>query len=172
MRTQVGIVGAGPAGLLLSHLLHLRGVESVVVDIQTRDTIEQTIKAGILEQGTVNLLRQTGVGDRMMRDGFVHHGIDCGDGTVIHFTGDTWTDPRSVRRTTLSDFARGGVVQVRDYRQFFEQLRRPENMPRRLRPLPAPHRRPGPRRCPPLPPGPELPHGLADVRPRGTPGTT
>ena len=76
MRTQVGIVGAGPAGLLLSHLLHLRGVESVVVDIQTRDTIEQTIKAGILEQGTVDLLRQTGLGDRMMRDGFVHHGIN------------------------------------------------------------------------------------------------
>jgi p-hydroxybenzoate 3-monooxygenase len=76
MRTQVGIVGAGPAGLLLSHLLHQRGVESVVVDVQTRDSIEQTIKAGILEHGTVDLLRQTGVGDRMMRDGFVHHGIN------------------------------------------------------------------------------------------------
>jgi 2-polyprenyl-6-methoxyphenol hydroxylase-like FAD-dependent oxidoreductase len=76
MRTQVGIVGAGPAGLLLSHLLHLRGVESVVIDVQERESIEQTIKAGILEQGTVNLLRQTGVGDRMMRDGFVHHGIN------------------------------------------------------------------------------------------------
>jgi p-hydroxybenzoate 3-monooxygenase len=76
MRTQVGIIGAGPAGLMLSHLLHLRGVDSVVVDLQTRDTIEQTIKAGILEQGTVDLMRQTGVGDRMMRDGFVHHGIN------------------------------------------------------------------------------------------------
>ena len=76
MRTQVGIVGAGPAGLMLSHLLHQRGVESVVIDLQTRETIEQTIKAGILEQGTVDLMRQTGVGDRMMRDGFVHHGIN------------------------------------------------------------------------------------------------
>ena len=76
MRTQVGIVGAGPAGLMLSHLLHLRDVESVVIDVQTRDSIEQTIKAGILEQGTVDLMRQTGVGDRMMRDGFVHHGIN------------------------------------------------------------------------------------------------
>jgi p-hydroxybenzoate 3-monooxygenase len=76
VRTQVGIVGAGPAGLMLSHLLHLRGVESVVIDVQTRDSIEQTIKAGILEQGTVDLMRQTGVGDRMMRDGFVHHGIN------------------------------------------------------------------------------------------------
>jgi p-hydroxybenzoate 3-monooxygenase len=62
MRTQVGIVGAGPAGLLLSHLLHQRGVDSVVIDLQTRETIEQTIRAGILEHGTVDLLRQTGVG--------------------------------------------------------------------------------------------------------------
>jgi 2-polyprenyl-6-methoxyphenol hydroxylase-like FAD-dependent oxidoreductase len=73
MRTQVGIVGAGPAGLMLSHLLHQRGVDSVVIDLQSRETIEQTIKAGILEQGTVDLMRQTGVGDRMMRDGF---GVD------------------------------------------------------------------------------------------------
>jgi p-hydroxybenzoate 3-monooxygenase len=84
MRTQVGIVGAGPAGLMLSHLLHLRGVESVVVDLQTRETIEQTIKAGILEQGTVDLMRQTGVGDRMMRDGFVHHGINLAFSGGLH----------------------------------------------------------------------------------------
>jgi p-hydroxybenzoate 3-monooxygenase len=84
MRTQVGIVGAGPAGLMLSHLLHLRGVESVVVDVQSRDSIEQTIKAGILEQGTVDLMRQTGVGDRMMRDGFVHHGINLAFEGGIH----------------------------------------------------------------------------------------
>ena len=84
MRTRVGIVGAGPAGLLLSHLLHQRGVESVVVDIQTRETIEQTIKAGILEQGTVDLLRRTGVGDRLMRDGFVHHGINLAFSGGIH----------------------------------------------------------------------------------------
>ena len=84
MRTQVGIVGAGPAGLMLSHLLHLRGVESVVIDVQTRDAIEQTIKAGILEQGTVDLMRQTGVGDRMMRDGFVHDGINLAFRGGIH----------------------------------------------------------------------------------------
>jgi p-hydroxybenzoate 3-monooxygenase len=57
---------------VLSHMLHLRGVDSVVVDMQTRESIQQTIKAGTLEQATVDLLRQTGVGDRMMRDGFVH----------------------------------------------------------------------------------------------------
>ena len=61
---------------MLSHMLHLRGVDSVVVDMQTRESIQQTIKAGTLEQATVDLLRQTGVGDRMMRDGFVHHGIN------------------------------------------------------------------------------------------------
>jgi p-hydroxybenzoate 3-monooxygenase len=84
MRTQVGIVGAGPAGLMLSHLLHQRGVESVVIDLQTRETIEQTIKAGILEQGTVDLMRQTGVGDRMLRDGFVHHGINLAFSGGLH----------------------------------------------------------------------------------------
>ena len=76
MRTQVGIVGAGPAGLMLSHLLHLRGVDSVVLDLRTRGDIEETIKAGVLEQGTVDLVTQTGLGDRMKRDGFVHHGIN------------------------------------------------------------------------------------------------
>ena len=76
MRTQVGIVGAGPAGLLLAHLLHLRGIESVVLDVQTRAAIEQTIRAGILEQGTADLLRDTGVGARMARESKVHHGIN------------------------------------------------------------------------------------------------
>lgn len=64
---------------------------------------------------------------------FVHHGIDCGDGTVIHFTGRTWSDPRRVRRTALQDFARDGTVTVRDYTDFFERLRQPENLPRRMR---------------------------------------
>jgi p-hydroxybenzoate 3-monooxygenase len=75
MRTQVGIVGAGPAGLMLSHLLHLNGIESVVVDIRERQDIEETIKAGVLEQGTRDLMLQTGLGDRMAREGSVHKGI-------------------------------------------------------------------------------------------------
>jgi p-hydroxybenzoate 3-monooxygenase len=75
MRTQVGIVGAGPAGLMLSHLLHLQGVDSVVIDKRSRETIERTIKAGILEHGTVELLRSTGLGERLNRDGAEHHGI-------------------------------------------------------------------------------------------------
>jgi p-hydroxybenzoate 3-monooxygenase len=84
MRTQVGIIGAGPAGLMLSHLLHQRGIDSVVIDLRTRADIEETIKAGVLEQGTVDLMTQTGVGDRMKRDGFVHHGINLAFGGRMH----------------------------------------------------------------------------------------
>src|SRR5690349_20412725 len=76
MRTQVGIVGAGPAGLMLSHLLHLQGIESVVLEVRSRADIESTIRGGVLEQGTVNQLCESGVGDRLMREGFVHHGIE------------------------------------------------------------------------------------------------
>jgi p-hydroxybenzoate 3-monooxygenase len=76
MRTQVGIVGAGPAGLLLSHLLHLQGIDSVVIDSRSRETIEATIRAGVLERGTVKLLGDIGAGARMHREGFVHHGFE------------------------------------------------------------------------------------------------
>jgi len=84
MRTQVGIIGAGPAGLMLSHLLHQRGIDSVVIDLRTRADIEETIKAGVLEQGTVDLMRQTGLGDRMLRDGSVHHGINLAFDSGLH----------------------------------------------------------------------------------------
>jgi p-hydroxybenzoate 3-monooxygenase len=75
LKTQVAIVGAGPAGLLLSHLLHLEGIASIVIESRTRDEIEATIRAGVLEQGTVDLLAQSGVGERMKREGFRHEGI-------------------------------------------------------------------------------------------------
>jgi p-hydroxybenzoate 3-monooxygenase len=75
LKTQVAIVGAGPAGLLLSHLLHLDGIASVVIESRTREEIEATIRAGVLEQGTVDLLAQSGVGERMKREGFRHEGI-------------------------------------------------------------------------------------------------
>ncbi len=74
-RTQVGIIGAGPAGLILSHLLHLEGIESVVLEMHTREYIEERVRAGVLEQGTVDLLCETGVGDRLQREGLVHKGI-------------------------------------------------------------------------------------------------
>ena len=75
MRTQVAIIGAGPAGLLLSHILHLRGIESIVLETRSRAAIEATIRAGVLEQGTVDLMNELGVGARMQREGFVHEGI-------------------------------------------------------------------------------------------------
>src|SRR5262245_10458412 len=74
--TQVGIVGAGPAGLLLAHLLHLRGIESVVLESRSRQSIEAAVRAGVLEQGTADLLRAAGLDERMQREGCVHHGIE------------------------------------------------------------------------------------------------
>ncbi len=76
MRTQVGIIGAGPAGLLLSHLLHQAGVDSMVLENRSREYVEHRVRAGVLEQGTVDLLTDAGVGDRMRREGLVHHGIE------------------------------------------------------------------------------------------------
>ena len=76
LRTQVCIVGAGPAGLLLSHLLHLEGVESTIVENRSREYVEHRVRAGVLEQGTVDLLEASGVGARLKREGLVHHGIE------------------------------------------------------------------------------------------------
>jgi p-hydroxybenzoate 3-monooxygenase len=75
-RTQVGIVGAGPAGLLLSHLLHLQGVESVIVENRSREYVEHRVRAGVLEQGSADLLVRSGVGERLRREGLMHHGIE------------------------------------------------------------------------------------------------
>ncbi|MFL6067382.1 MAG: 4-hydroxybenzoate 3-monooxygenase [Gaiellaceae bacterium] len=76
MRTQVGIVGAGPAGLTLARLLEVAGIESVVLENRSREYVAQRIRAGVLEQGTVELLREAGVGERMDGEGIVHHGIN------------------------------------------------------------------------------------------------
>ena len=84
MRSQVGIVGAGPAGLMLSHLLHLEGIESVVLEYRSRDYIENRIRAGVLEQNTVDMLTDSGVGDRMKKEGMVHHGIELRFGGQGH----------------------------------------------------------------------------------------
>ena len=75
MRTQVGIVGGGPAGLMLAHLLHLEGVESVVLEARDRDYVEKRVRAGLLEQNTVDLMIESGVGDRLQREGMRHAGI-------------------------------------------------------------------------------------------------
>jgi p-hydroxybenzoate 3-monooxygenase len=75
-RTRVAIIGAGPAGLLLAHLLHLRGIDSVVLERQSREYVERRIRAGVLENGTVELLRQVGLADRLDREGMPHHGLE------------------------------------------------------------------------------------------------
>jgi p-hydroxybenzoate 3-monooxygenase len=92
MRTQVGIVGAGPAGLMLSHLLHLAGISSVILESRSREVIEATIRAGVLEQNTVDLMVETGLGERLKREGFNHHGFQFrfrGEGHRIDLHGLT-----------------------------------------------------------------------------------
>ncbi len=84
MRTQVGIVGAGPAGLFLSHLLYLRGIASVIVETRSRDYIEARVRAGVLEQGTADTLEEMGIAARMHRERLVHRGIDLSFGGARH----------------------------------------------------------------------------------------
>ena len=74
--SSVAIVGAGPAGLVLSHLLALAGIDSVVLESRSREYVEKRVRAGVLEQGTVDLLTRTGVGERLRQEGLIHHGIE------------------------------------------------------------------------------------------------
>jgi len=97
MRTRVGIIGAGPAGLLLSLLLAADGIDSVVLENRSREEIESTIRAGVLEQGTVDLMEELGLGERMQREGAIHHGIELrfdGEGHRIDFS--TLTNGRGI----------------------------------------------------------------------------
>jgi p-hydroxybenzoate 3-monooxygenase len=75
MRTQVGIVGAGPAGLILAHLLHLKGIDSIVIEDKSRHYIEHRLRAGLLEQGSADLLIETGVAERLLRERMLHEGL-------------------------------------------------------------------------------------------------
>jgi p-hydroxybenzoate 3-monooxygenase len=119
-RTQVGIVGAGPAGLVLSQLLHLQGIESVVVENRSRQYVEERVRAGVLEQGTVDLLTEMGVGERVKREGLVHHGIELrfnGRGHRIDFkelTGGKgitiYSQHEVVKDLTNARIAAGGEV--------------------------------------------------------------
>ena len=84
MKTQVGIIGSGPAGLLLSQLLHLRGIESVVLERQSREYVLGRIRAGVVEQGAVALLREARVHERLDREGQVHEGIGIAFGGRRH----------------------------------------------------------------------------------------
>ena len=82
MRTQVAIIGAGPAGLLLGQLLHQRGIESVILEARARDYLESRVRAGVLEHQSVEILEAAGVGQRMMREGLRHEGL------FLHFNGE------------------------------------------------------------------------------------
>ena len=84
LRTQVGIVGAGPAGLLLAHLLHREGIESIVLEARSREHVEHRVRAGVLEQGSVDLLTGAGVGERLKKEGLVHHCIELRFGGAGH----------------------------------------------------------------------------------------
>jgi p-hydroxybenzoate 3-monooxygenase len=85
LRTQVGIVGAGPAGLMLSHLLHLAGIESIVIENRSRAYCENRVRAGLIEQWVIDLLDDTGVGARMRREAMFHSGIHLNFGGSLHY---------------------------------------------------------------------------------------
>ena len=84
MRTQVGIVGAGPAGLMLSHMLHLQGIESVIIERSSRDHVQQRLRAGVLEHGTVEMMKALGLGERIAKLGLKQHSIDFRFGGKTH----------------------------------------------------------------------------------------
>ncbi|MGH7905210.1 MAG: 4-hydroxybenzoate 3-monooxygenase [Candidatus Binataceae bacterium] len=119
MRTQVGIVGAGPAGLMLSHLLHLAGIDSVVVETRSRQYVQERVRAGMLEQGTIELMIETGVGSRLQREGLVHHGIELrfgGRGHRVDLTSLTggvitiYAQQEVVKDLTDARLAAGGQI--------------------------------------------------------------
>src|SRR6476661_3077489 len=109
MDTQVAIVGAGPAGLLLAHLLQREGIESVVLEARTREYVEHRVRAGVLEQGTVDVLTATGVGERLQREGMVHHGLELRFGGRGH-------------RIALSDLAGGRAITVYGQQEVVKDL--------------------------------------------------
>lgn len=99
MHTQVAIIGAGPAGLMLSHLLAIEGIDSIVLENRDREYVEKRIRAGVLEQGTVDLMRASGISERMDREGLVHHGIE------LRFNGQG-------HRIPMSDLTGGRTVMI------------------------------------------------------------
>jgi p-hydroxybenzoate 3-monooxygenase len=108
-RTQVGIVGAGPAGLVLGQLLHLNGIDSVVLEARSRDYVEKRVRAGVLEQTTVDLLTEIGVGDRLKREGLVHRGIE------LRFNG-------SGHRLPFDELAEGRTISIYGQQEVIKDL--------------------------------------------------
>lgn len=98
-RTQVGIIGAGPAGLFLSHLLHREGIDSIVIENRSRTYAEERVRAGLLEQNTVDLMHELGLGDRLNKVGLTHHGVN------LRFAGRT-------HRIDFNELAGGKAVTI------------------------------------------------------------
>ncbi len=99
IRTQVGIVGAGPAGMMLAHLLHRSGIESIIVEARSRQYVQERVRAGVLEQGTRDLMIETGIGARLVREGITHRGLELRFGGKRH-------------RIDLSDLSGGKTITI------------------------------------------------------------
>ena len=109
IRTQVGIVGAGPAGLVLAQLLHVAGIESVVLEDRSREYVEHRVRAGVLEQGTVDLLGSIGADARLRAEGIVHHGIE------LRFS-------RRAHRIALSELTGGRAITIYGQQEVVKDL--------------------------------------------------
>jgi len=119
MRTRVAVIGAGPSGLLLSHLLHLSGVETVVLETRDRAYVEARQRAGVVEHGVADILRRSGVGERMDREGITHHGVELrfdGRSHRVDFSDlcgrsvEIWAQTEIVRDLTARRLADGGQI--------------------------------------------------------------
>ena len=109
IRTQVAIVGAGPAGLLLGHMLHLEGIESVILEHRSREYVEKRVRAGVIEFGIANLLEEVGAGERLRREGLVHRGIEL-------------RYDHSAHRIPLSELADGKIYTVYGQQEVVKDL--------------------------------------------------